>query len=248
VRYKLPYGKQYGPANVTIDLTGTFDPEGDPITEYDVQGGSGLPLTVSLTPQFNLTLQPGCYNLVLIAKTAGGSGFAVCQLKVYRPGRARRLSYGSRTRTAFSSSAGWRTASWLGTRGRRKTLFGGDFAARALGIRQEVTPGSYSYATLPTYSSVQYMGDPLLLNGAYYVPLSTSAAVNLAIGTPRPTAARAPARCGWPIPGIPMASRRRTSTHCRRAGRGGHPWIFYGYIDGGIAKLAARQMTARLAK
>ncbi|MCB1219544.1 MAG: hypothetical protein H7A35_02135 [Planctomycetales bacterium] len=79
----MPNGPLTGPAKVTIDLSRSFDNDGDAFTEYFVDFGLGLGEVSQLVPEFTETLQPGCYSLRCRVTAGGQSDTKHMMLKVY---------------------------------------------------------------------------------------------------------------------------------------------------------------------
>src|SRR5690606_13599384 len=55
----MPRGPLYGPVEVSFDLTGSYDNDGDAITDYYFDFGSGLGVISQSDPVLTTTLQPG---------------------------------------------------------------------------------------------------------------------------------------------------------------------------------------------
>ncbi|MCB1219540.1 MAG: hypothetical protein H7A35_02155 [Planctomycetales bacterium] len=79
----MPAGPLAAPAVVEIDLSGSFDPDGDGIVSYSVDLGSGIGPVTQDSPLFSYTLQPGCYNVICAASDGSTTGYSIRQLKVY---------------------------------------------------------------------------------------------------------------------------------------------------------------------
>ncbi|MCB1219547.1 fibronectin type III domain-containing protein [bacterium] len=60
---RMPVGPLLGPAEVEIDMSGSFDPDGTPIDEYEINFGYGMPVSKSAAAVQTFTLQPGCYRI-----------------------------------------------------------------------------------------------------------------------------------------------------------------------------------------
>ncbi|MEZ5339654.1 MAG: hypothetical protein R3F46_15500 [bacterium] len=84
----LPSGPLYGAQQVEIDLSGSFDRDGDVFTDYFLRFGSGQ-LDSGIEPLtngdglFSLLLQPGCYRVIASAKAGSLSSSCTAELKVY---------------------------------------------------------------------------------------------------------------------------------------------------------------------
>ncbi|MCB1186043.1 fibronectin type III domain-containing protein [bacterium] len=77
-------GPFHGPSEVTIDLSGSYDPDGDPITVYRFNFGFGKAEVTQSTPILTTTLQPGSYNIFGAAgDSSTTSGFSYKTITVY---------------------------------------------------------------------------------------------------------------------------------------------------------------------
>ncbi|MCB1219543.1 MAG: hypothetical protein H7A35_02140 [Planctomycetales bacterium] len=79
----MPKGPLYGPVEVTFDLSGSYDNDGDVITDYYFDFGSGLGEVSQPDPVLTTTLQPGCYMISFAAKAGGFTGSTLRMLKIY---------------------------------------------------------------------------------------------------------------------------------------------------------------------
>jgi hypothetical protein len=57
----LPHGPLYGPVTVDFDFSGSSDPAGEGIASYAIDFAIAPAPVSSVTPQFSVLLQPGCY-------------------------------------------------------------------------------------------------------------------------------------------------------------------------------------------
>ncbi|MEZ5337791.1 MAG: hypothetical protein R3F46_05955 [bacterium] len=79
----MPRGPLYGPVEVTFDLSGSYDRDGDVLTDYYFDFGSGLGEISQPSPVLTTTLQPGCYMINFAAKGGGQTGSTLRMLKIY---------------------------------------------------------------------------------------------------------------------------------------------------------------------
>jgi hypothetical protein len=85
---QIPAGPLHGAQTVTFDMSGSFDPDGDPIDEYRLSFDTGnlssgiLPL-VTIDDIADIDLQPGCYSIRLTVTANAVSSHSFWQLKVY---------------------------------------------------------------------------------------------------------------------------------------------------------------------
>jgi hypothetical protein len=78
----LPSQPLPGPLELTIDMGGSFDPEGEAITDYRIEDAGGNVLASGAGFTFNLTLQPGCHLLGFYVTAGGRTGRELRLLKV----------------------------------------------------------------------------------------------------------------------------------------------------------------------
>lgn len=78
----MPMGPFFGPVELSFDLSQSFDPDGEPLTTYKCDFGSGIGELSQPTPQFTVTLQPGTYQIAFTAESST-SNYTIRALKVY---------------------------------------------------------------------------------------------------------------------------------------------------------------------
>ncbi len=78
----LPDGPLFGVQQITVDMSASFDPLGEPIDTYQVFS-AGEELYNGASEQVSLTLQPGCHLLELRVKAGSRTGQLRHYLKVY---------------------------------------------------------------------------------------------------------------------------------------------------------------------
>jgi hypothetical protein len=83
VDFSLPPGPLAAPVQVTIDLSGSFDPDGTPISAYEFDFGGNPPTVSTPDPTLDITLQPGCYLMRFSATSNGSTGYGYARLVVY---------------------------------------------------------------------------------------------------------------------------------------------------------------------
>jgi hypothetical protein len=76
-----PEGPLMGPVEVTFDLSASYDPEEEPITDYVFSTSDSDPHTQP-GPIITKTLHPGCHTILLGVVAGGRSGSTIRQLKV----------------------------------------------------------------------------------------------------------------------------------------------------------------------
>ncbi len=80
---EMTQGPLLGPAEVTLDLSASFDPEGEELTEYSFYFGSFVEPVVQSSPVLTTMLQPGCYSIFCTVSDGSLTGFANALLKVH---------------------------------------------------------------------------------------------------------------------------------------------------------------------
>ncbi|MCB1217460.1 hypothetical protein KDL44_08700 [bacterium] len=81
---QLTEGPFAGPAEVTIDLSGSYDPDGDQITNYSFNFGFGKGVVNQSTPVLTTALQPGSYNISgSVSDGSVGVGYSFATITVY---------------------------------------------------------------------------------------------------------------------------------------------------------------------
>ncbi|MCB1217454.1 fibronectin type III domain-containing protein [bacterium] len=76
-------GPHFGPVQLRFDMSGSFDPDGDPITSYVFGFGPGIEPVSQSSPVLDITLQPGNYIVQGACDTGLGSGSDYVPLIVY---------------------------------------------------------------------------------------------------------------------------------------------------------------------
>jgi len=169
---KMPDGPRYAPANVTFDLSGSFDPEGEAITSYEIEFAGGPAAMGGAGPTFTTTLQPGCYYIQFVAHTATRQGSTARTLKVYPRWNS------SSVLVRNPEHVGWRKlirARGWGNPADGFTLFGQDGSYPSLSYWQVQDATDFSLATLPCYDRfVDWIGEPLTVGDTVLVPVAST--------------------------------------------------------------------------
>lgn len=84
----IPHGPLFGRQTVNFDMSGSFDPDGDAITEYRVEFGigsfnTGIQPVFGPASDFDIELQPGTYWIMAEVTANGKTGGTLAKLKVY---------------------------------------------------------------------------------------------------------------------------------------------------------------------
>ena len=80
---RLPQGDLHGAQDVTFDMSGSFDPMGAGITNYELYLGHHAPSYSGGDDVVSLHIQPGCYRVTCTVTSAAGTTSTVGHLKVY---------------------------------------------------------------------------------------------------------------------------------------------------------------------
>ncbi|MCB1219966.1 MAG: hypothetical protein H7A35_01470 [Planctomycetales bacterium] len=169
---EMPAGPLYGGQMVTFDLSGSYDPDGEPLTEYTVQfdntngmGGVG-PLT-STDPLVSVLLQPGCYVVQAAAKSTVYCQPIVDTLKIYpawQPEPQLVAEPGSgQWRMQSSRSIYWQQGDAIVT-------FFNDYLGPGLGALVQHADGSREILQVPYYLyDIDWISEPVVWQGQPYV-------------------------------------------------------------------------------
>jgi hypothetical protein len=78
----VPSGPFFGPVTLNINMSGSADPEGVPIDEYEIRDG-GVVRYKDVDSSVDLEFQPGCHTLDIIVYAGSSLGRKRCYFKVY---------------------------------------------------------------------------------------------------------------------------------------------------------------------
>ncbi|MEZ5337793.1 MAG: hypothetical protein R3F46_05965 [bacterium] len=73
----------FGPTTVSLDMSASYDPDGDIIEGYHFQVGDDAEVIDSAQPVLELLMQPGCYRITAWLTANGETGYTSAYLKVY---------------------------------------------------------------------------------------------------------------------------------------------------------------------
>ena len=84
----IPAGPLYGRQTVDFDMSPSFDPDGDAITQYEIQFGfpgfnNGILPIVTASSSVDVELQPGTYIIRISVTANGQTGSSIWKLKVF---------------------------------------------------------------------------------------------------------------------------------------------------------------------
>ncbi|GEM_PF-2095193 len=183
----IPRGPLFGPVNVQFDLSGSYDPEGDPLDTYSIALVYAPYDVTQPDPVFDVVLQPGCYHIAAEVTAGVRTGNSHHRLVVYPTWAEDSVVVrepelcGWECRLLYMQAARHPSTE-------RLVLFGFDPTIPALVI-WHLTPdgtGADLYR-LPAYSDpattlhgVKWIGEPVAAGGKLYAPVCASAQFMLA--------------------------------------------------------------------
>lgn len=240
----FPQGRLFGPVELTFDLSASLDPDGDAITQYGIAIEPGGPV-FSGTPEVTLTLQPGCYNIVAVAKDAAAFGFTPYRLKVYPQWEATSNVVALPELNAPGSYASLLQARVSRSPDGRLALCGqGD--GFDFDVHYEVEPGLLRQWSTPLYALPQFVGEPLWHNGVLMCPFGTAESIFCAVFDPAADSGTGKiwqldlANFGgvifWDAPPAPFVSLSEDQN--------GDVWAFYQVDNLGSLDFVARNVSA----
>lgn len=161
----LPRTPVYGPAVLTLDMSGSYDPAGNPITLYEVFDG-GLPIISSPGYAFNLTLQPGCHALVFRVTAGAITGRSIRFLKVF----PRWTDHAVMVASPQSQNVVPRQANLSAIRNTSGILYmsGFDPFIPAFTLRRMSAGPGPALFTKPVYTPYQFMSEPVVVGDDIY--------------------------------------------------------------------------------
>ncbi|MBN2081344.1 hypothetical protein JW859_03960 [bacterium] len=238
VNVTLPRSHYYGPAQVTFDLSESFDPEGQALTEYGVKiTNSPIDIT-GADPVINVTLQPGTYFVLLNAAAGARSNVIALPVAVYP--RWQDQSYLVRDPDQCTlSRALFLRAGRLPATG-QLVFAGADPTSHGLFIWCENEAGTgFRPYPVPAYIhpfdciyGVDGIGEPTVIGDTLYFPFS-GAAYNECV-----------AFDGENATAYPLCLRSTSPAFALAADGDGHLWYFYQADTGGTLVLRAAQLGA----
>jgi len=177
VDVKLPHGPLFGPVTLTLDMSGSYDPEGGTIDTYEIMDGASK-LYSGAGYALNLTFQPGCHALIFNVKVGTRSGWTLRLLKVYprwQDGAA--LVAGAPTQNITPRLKNVEAARdpASGT----EWLCGYDTWEGGYIIHATTPGGPQAPLRMPIYQPILFTGEPVLTNGDLQIPFSFADSVKV---------------------------------------------------------------------
>ena len=179
----MPSGPLYGAQMVTFDLSGSYDPDGEAMTEYTIKfdnsnGLSGIAPLVSIDPMISILLQPGCYSVRASAKSSTYSQAIMDTLKVYPVWQQ------SPQLVAAPGTGQWRmqrNRSIYWPQQDSIVTFYNDYLGPGLGALVQHADGSREFLQVPYYLyEIDWISEPVIWQGRPYVGIVSGGAILLA--------------------------------------------------------------------
>lgn len=158
----LPAGPVFGPAELSLDMSDSYDPSGAPITNYKIVDGADKVLFDDPGYALNLTLQPGCHVLKFIVTANGIDGTTNRYVKVYPRWRDGAMQFmNPQTQNTFPRMAG---LGLVRLSDGSFCLSGADLFAPGFMVRQFKQGQPSKLSTRPMYSALQFFSEPFVIN------------------------------------------------------------------------------------
>jgi hypothetical protein len=165
----LPRTPVYSPAVLTLDMSGSYDPAGNPISLYEIYDGANQ---VYSSPGYalNLTLQPGCHVLSFRATAGANTGRTVRLLKVF----PRWSDHAVMVSSPQTQNIVPRLASAGAVRLSDGTLYmsGYDAFIPAFCLRRMSLGTGPALFTKPVYTTIKFISKPVLVGNDIYWGIS----------------------------------------------------------------------------
>ncbi|MCC7478571.1 hypothetical protein IT575_08955 [bacterium] len=165
--FKLPAGPLEAPANVTFDMSDSFDPSGGVIDTYTVSF-VGQPDQDSPDPSMTFVLQPGCYFGTVSVHVGAEQNSRFFSLKVYPKWQANDNLVLPALNTGFARLQELRGG--LNPLTGHEVLFGMDPVADAMSVRAHDGAGNWTYIRKALLSPVARSGDVIQHQGLLAYP------------------------------------------------------------------------------
>jgi hypothetical protein len=170
---KLPKGPLTGPVKVRLDLSGSFDADGDPMELYEFDLGFGNEEIQQLDPVLEIDLQPGCYKITLGAKAAGKWGYSRHELKVYPSWNEQSYPVNAAA-PALTTRANYPRSFFDPQSGRAVCIYTDPAIPAVVSLAIDAA-GNKSWSTLPIGSGNEFAvcSEPAYVNGNWVFALSS---------------------------------------------------------------------------
>lgn len=161
----VPRTPVYGPAQLSIDMSGSYDPSGNPITLYEIYDGGSL-LFSSPGYAVNLTLQPGCHILTFRVTAGAITSRAIRFLKVFPRWKDGAVMVSSpQTQNILPRLS---SLSAVRLSDGRLYMSGYDQFIPAFCLRRMSAGPEPALATMPVYTTVQFLSKPVVVGNDIY--------------------------------------------------------------------------------
>jgi len=221
----MPLGPLNGPSDVTFDLGGSFDPEGEGITTYTVSFATGPAPVSGASPLITVTLQPGCYMILAAVECAGPparTASNMFRLVVYPRWQAAPVVVRDPSAPALLDLRRLQRASGtLNTTASRLTFCGFDMSNYGLCFRSAPAsdPTAMALARLPIYMAPTGASEAFDVGASSFFAYSTAEALLLA-------------QFDGAVASQQIASATPVSGKVAAAYDGSQIWAFYDESDG----------------
>lgn len=176
----LPRGPLYGPVEVTLDLSGSSDPEGVGITTFSFNFVRAPDSVSGASPTLTFTLQPGCHIIEGVVETGDGRiGQTRAQLKVYPQWQPAPVLVHEPDGTPGLMRASHPQMAIDPVRG-RMLLFGHDETSGSYMFWRDGGGGVLDPASLPLYGYFGETCEPAKITDELYFPVATNSQFMLA--------------------------------------------------------------------
>lgn len=228
-----PRGPLYSPAQVTLDLADSYDPEGVGITDYAFQFLLFPESTNGPSPTATVTLPPGCHIITGMVTTGDGRSATVqAYVKVYPTWQAAPAVVATPVAVPTQPRLiELRCALQPGTT--RPLVFGTENATRSASIWYQLAGGAFSAERVPLLDPVAATGEPLTIDNGVYIPLATGTMFQFAVFEA--------GKMRWYRPGVSVEG---FSSVAAGATAGDRVYLFVAQDTGGIIDLTAFDLNA----
>jgi len=229
-----PRGPLYAPAEVTFDLSGSFDPEGEGFAGFGLSIFGSPVNYIGPNPTIMVTLQPGCYFVDAMFSAGARTGHASFPLVVYPRWQDESVVVREPDLDNWLSRLNLMRGGRLQPDGRMVLLgYDNTISSAALWCERPAGDG-FDLTVMPAYGNpavasppIEYIGEPVAEGGQLFFPVCASDIFMLL----RFDGESAEWLIGW---------HRVNRPYVAAAGDGGNNvWLFFESEDAGVQQLAA---------